>query len=213
MTAAPSRSAHAFDPVFGAQTAFRVVLDAMARPGQVAALDVADPRCPVAAARPLAALARTLLDHEAGFAVVAGRGTDEREAGELARYLALATGSRPLDTARADFVFVLGTPPAGLLPGLRRGVPAFPDEGATAVVLVPNLDAADGAPRVTLSGPGIPGKRASDLPGLPPETLAERDAANAEPPCGIDLILIDAAGRVLCLPRSTTVRGRDRSPV
>jgi alpha-D-ribose 1-methylphosphonate 5-triphosphate synthase subunit PhnH len=205
VTSLPS-SAIAFDPVFDAQTAFRALLDGMARPGTVAPLGVADPRCPIAACRALAALARTLVDHEVAFAVVAdGEGRDG-QAGALARYLVMATGSRPTEAASADFVFVLGPVPQGLLNGVRRGIPAFPDDGATVVVLVPDLDAGDGGLPVALQGPGLPPGAVAALAGLTGGDLAARDAANAEPPCGIDLILIDPAGRMLCLPRSTKIR-------
>lgn len=208
MAAALHSTAIAFDPVFDAQTAFRTVLDRMARPGTVAPLGVADPRCPLAACRALAGLARTLIDHEVAFAVVAAGAGREGQAGELARYLVLATGSRPTEAASADFVFVLGPVPGGLLSGLRRGIPAFPDDSATVVVLVPDLDAGEGLP-VALQGPGVPPQAVATLAGMTPADLADRDAANSEPPCGVDLILIDPAGRILCLPRSTKVRRLD----
>lgn len=207
MTATSLHStAIAFDPVFDAQTAFRTLLDSTARPGTVAPLGMADPRCPLAVCRALAALARTLLDHEVGFAVVAAGGERDGQVDELARYLALATGSRPTAAENADFVFVLGPLPTGLLPGLRRGLPAFPDDSATVVILVPDLDAGDGGLPVALQGPGVPPNTVATLAGLTAADLAERDAANAEPPCGIDLVLIDPAGRILCLPRSTKIR-------
>jgi alpha-D-ribose 1-methylphosphonate 5-triphosphate synthase subunit PhnH len=205
MATALHSTAIAFDPVFDAQTAFRALLDRMARPGTVAPLGVADPRCPLAACRALAALARTLVDHEVAFAVVAAGEGREGQAGDLARYLVMATGSRPTEAASADFVFVLGPVPGGLLTGVRRGIPAFPDDSATVVALVPDLEAGDGL-TVALQGPGVPPNTAATLAGLTAADLADRDAANAEPPCGIDLMLIDPAGRFLCLPRSTKVR-------
>jgi alpha-D-ribose 1-methylphosphonate 5-triphosphate synthase subunit PhnH len=202
----PPSTAIVFDPVFDAQTAFRTLLDSMARPGTVAPLGVADPRCPLAACRALAALARTLLDHEVAFAVVAaGEGQDE-QVGELSRYLTLATGSRPTAATNADFVFVLGPLPTGLLPGLRRGIPTFPDDSATVVILAPNLDEGDGGLPVALQGPGVPPNMVATLAGLIATDLVDRDTANSEPPCGLDLILIDPAGRILCLPRSTKIR-------
>jgi alpha-D-ribose 1-methylphosphonate 5-triphosphate synthase subunit PhnH len=192
----------AFDLVFDSQAIFRTVLDAMARPGTVATLPAADDRCPLADYRPLAAVARALLDHEVGFAVAPG----DDEAGELARYLVAATGSRPVAPGEADYAIARAPLPRGLLTSLKRGTLTFPDEGATLLVLTPDFARPDAGPVATLTGPGIPGARTVRLAGLTAQDLAERRVANAEFPRGIDLLLIDPLGRVSCLPRTTGVR-------
>lgn len=198
-----------FDPVFDSQAVFRALLDAMARPGTVGRTPVRDPRCPVAGCQPLAAALLTLLDHEVAFAVAPATGDG---AAELAAYLAAATGSRRVPPGEADFVVALGAPPPGLLLGLRRGTPAFPDEGATLLLLAPDLDAPEGGLPVALAGPGVRPGATARLAGLTAADLADLAAANAEPPRGLDLILIDRGGRLLCLPRSTrlTVGGAGR---
>jgi alpha-D-ribose 1-methylphosphonate 5-triphosphate synthase subunit PhnH len=199
-TLSPARS---FDIVFDSQAVFRTILDAMARPGKVGLLTALDPRCPLPAYRPLAAVVRTLLDHEVTFAVA----PDEvpAVAPDLARYLAAATGSRPAAPAEADYVLARGPLPRGLLAGLKRGSLAFPDEGATLLILTPDFETAASALPVTLAGPGIPGTLATRLAGLSAEDLAERRIANAEVPRGVDLLLVDPTGRVVCLPRTTKV--------
>lgn len=206
MTATPT-PARPFDPVFDSQAIFRTVLDAMARPGTIGRLPATDPRCPHPEYGPLAAVARTLLDHEVGFAVA----PEARPAValELTRHLAAATGSRPTPAAEADYVIARGPFARGLLAGLKRGSPAFPDDSATLLLLVPDLAAAAPAPAVALTGPGIPGMLPLRLVGLSAENLAERRAANAEVPRGVDLLLVDAAGRVLCLPRTTRIDAGD----
>ncbi len=191
------------DPVAGSQAVFRVLLDAMARPGTLHHLPAADPDAPVPHTGPLAAIAQTLLDHEVSFAVVPRPGdTSDDDGDRFAAYLTLVTGSHAVAPIDADYIFALGALPAGLPATLRTGVPAYPDESATMIALVPAFAAQIGV-TVTLAGPGVaPGTRIT-VPGLTPADLASLAAANAEPPLGVDLILIDPAGTVVCLPRST----------
>jgi alpha-D-ribose 1-methylphosphonate 5-triphosphate synthase subunit PhnH len=190
-----------FDPIFDSQATFRVVLDAMARPGAPARLPTPDPRCPVADCRPLSAVLLTLLDHEVSFAVVPATG-DGATAEQVSRYLASATGSRPAPVEAADYVLAMGGLPDGLLLSLKRGAPAYPDESATLLVLVPPVAEATG-PTVALAGPGVRPGTTARLSGLTPIDLTDLATANEEPPLGVDLVLADAAGNLTCLPRST----------
>jgi len=142
-----------------------------------------------------------LLDHEVTFAVVPG--LEERETA-FTRYLAATTGSRPVSIAEADYVFAGASLATDVLTALKRGSLAFPDEGATLLLLVNDIEDDSGLP-VNLTGPGIPGTRRRQLSGLGVETLAERRTANAEIPRGVDLLLVDTHGRVLGLPRTTQI--------
>jgi len=201
MTTATLAGARRFDPVADTQAVFRVVLDAMARPGTRHTLPAADPNTPLAKAGPLVALAQTLLDHEVTFAVVPARG-ETADAERLAAYLTLVTGSRTVAAAEAEYVIALGPLPTGLPATLRVGQPAYPDESATLIALVPPFGDHAGVP-VALTGPGVARGTAMTLPGLTPSDLASLAAANAEPPLGVDVILVDPAGTIVCLPRST----------
>ncbi len=197
-TAPPTRP---FEPVFDSQSTFRVVLDAMARPGKVGLLTATDSRCPLPGSAGLAAVAQTLLDHEVTFAVMPG--LEESETA-FTRYLAATTGSRPVSIAEADYVFAGASLAPDVLTTLKRGSLAFPDEGATLLLLVNDIEDDSGV-SVTMTGPGIPGTKARHLSGLGTETLAERRTANAEIPRGVDLLLVDTHGRVLGLPRTTQI--------
>ncbi len=206
MTAAMPVSARPFNTVADTQAVFRAILDAMARPGTRQLLPVVDGNAPLAGTGPLLALAQTLLDHEVTFAVVPGCGERaESDAERVATYLTLVTGSRAVGAVDAGYVFALGPLPPGLPAMLRAGNPAYPDESATLVVLSPLFNGESGVP-VSLTGPGIAGRTALTLPGLTPSDLANLAAANAEPPLGVDVILVDPGGTVVCLPRSTRVR-------
>lgn len=206
MTAAVAR----FDPVFDSQATFRVVLAAMARPGRIGRLPALDRRGPLPGGGGVAAVGLTLLDHEVGFAVVAP--TDAAAGERLASHLAGATGGRIVPPEAADYAVVIGAPSVGLAGSLRRGSAAFPDESATLVGLVPSLGAADDGNEegavVALSGPGVTLGTTLRIGGWGQDDLAAVAAANAEPPLGIDLILIDPDGRIACLPRSTRLTVR-----
>ncbi len=212
MTSAPPSAP--FDPIFDSQTMFRTVLDAMARPGSVGTLAASDPGCPLAEAGPLVALARTLLDHEVSFAVAPQDGAgDDAWATELAQHLVATTGSRPTSPDEADYVIARAPLARGLLTGLKRGSLAFPDDNATLIILTPamapdttpGIAQADAGLRVTLTGPGVPGQLVARLSGLTAHILVERQEANGEAPRGLDLILVDQIGRVVCLPRTTAI--------
>jgi alpha-D-ribose 1-methylphosphonate 5-triphosphate synthase subunit PhnH len=205
--APPVGVASGFDPVFGSQATFRAVLDAMARPGTLHHLPVADPACPLVAARPLTAILQTLLDHEVGFGVVGAPEDTDR----LSAYLVETTASRSVPLEEADYVVALGPLRPGLPLRLKRGEPAYPDRGATLICLVPPLTGdRDEQIAVSLAGPGIPPDADTTvrLSGPSLAVLTALAAANAEPPCGIDLILVDPAGRIVCLPRSTRITMR-----
>jgi alpha-D-ribose 1-methylphosphonate 5-triphosphate synthase subunit PhnH len=173
----------------------------MARPGSIQRLPAADLAAPLPAARFVAALLQTLLDHEVGFAVVAPESTSNAEV--VAAYLRETTGSQCVQCDEADYVLVLGPLPPWLPTALKRGTPSYPDESATLICLVPPIDSDTIGALVTLSGPGIPDVRTVRLPGVTPAALTSLTAANADLPMGIDLILVDPDGALLCLPRST----------
>lgn len=201
----------AFEPVRDAQLTFRVLLDAMARPGTVKQLPVAAGDAPV---NPwLAAVLVTLLDHEVSLAVESFVG-----AAGVEQYARSRTAVTPAAAEQADFVVASWESLDAELPSrLRQGSLAYPNDSATLVVLVPTLDRRDAlqhdrdrATRLTLdlAGPGVPAEFRVGLAGLPAALFEARDAA-AEYPCGIDLILVDPDGRVAAIPRSTAVRIHD----
>lgn len=95
-------------------------------------------------------------------------------------------------------------PPGELTPTVLAAVPRGseerPEDGATVVC---RTDAAV-TTTVRLSGPGVDGQLVTRLP-VAPEALLARSTACRDWPLGIDLVLIDEAGRVAGLPRSTVV--------
>lgn len=202
-----------FQTSAGPQDVFRVLLDAMARPGTVRQLSALDEHTPNPATKGLAAVAQTLLDHEVTFAAVPPDGASGADASSaIVAYIRSITGCREISVFDADYVFALGKLPAGLAVQLKRGQPAYPDEGATLVSLVPSLDGVTGIAR-NLSGPGVPPGTMANIPGWSASDLASLAEANAAAPLGIDLILVDSIGRVMCLPRSTRISASDASRI
>jgi alpha-D-ribose 1-methylphosphonate 5-triphosphate synthase subunit PhnH len=177
-----------FDTVFDSQRVFRCLLEATAQPGKLFML-------PPFKEDALEAVARTLLDREVTFCAVGTvRETEER--------LSLTTGARIAPLPEADFVLVSGSEPDSVALKLKRGSLERPEEGATAIYAVERFSN-DGALTFDLSGPGVPGGRTLGIEGLPaPEAEALR-ASRAAYPLGVDVYLIDGAGQIAGLPRST----------
>ncbi|WP_296765549.1 phosphonate C-P lyase system protein PhnH [Sediminimonas sp.] len=171
-----------------AARAFRACMTAMARPGRIEAIGGATPPAPLSPAA--GALLLTLCDADTPVYLA---GAHDRDA--VRQWLAFHTGA-PLTGNRADAAFAAGTW-AALQPlaGYPVGTARYPDRSATLVVEVDTLTASG----ARLSGPGIDGHAALNLPG--PAALR---ANNALFPQGLDFYFT-AGDRLAALPRSTRV--------
>lgn len=177
-----------FDPVFDSQRVFRCVLQATAHPGKLFAL-------PPTGAVPWEALALALLDHEVTYCVA---GAESREGGDR---VARLTGSRISPLPDADLAVFPGDSGGNVL-DLGRGTLERPEAGATAIYAVDHLSNA-GPLTLKLSGPGVPGERTLGVDGLSAEEAAAIRASRAGYPLGVDVYLVDGAGQLAGLPRST----------
>jgi alpha-D-ribose 1-methylphosphonate 5-triphosphate synthase subunit PhnH len=182
------------DPVLASQAVFRAVMEAMARPGSVAAVDAAlAPPAPLGTAA--AALALTLLDFETPVWL----DPQLADASDIADWFKFHTGAS-ITTDPGDAAFAFIAEPARLpeFAGFCCGSMEYPDRSTTLVLQIEHLSEGDG---FGLSGPGIKATRALSARPLPPD-FAERMAANrALFPRGLDIIL--TCGRTLAaLPRS-----------
>lgn len=181
-----------FDTVMDSQRIFRVLLEALSRPGKVLDLPVEGD--------PVEALARTLLDGEVSF-LVSGEGVEAVE-GDFVR----ATGSRPARVGEADFAFFFGGGSGGALMEMKPGTLEAPEDGATAVYLVHRLSPGSGELTIELAGPGVPDTRRLGIDGLTAEEAEQIRASRASYPLGVDVYLLDRDGRVAGLPRSARVK-------
>ena len=183
------------DPVRDSQTVFRVVLDAMANPGRIAPLPVlveAQDRLGPSAA----AICLALVDYETPLwldPTLASPGA--------AGYLGFHTGA-PMASGPETAGFAVLEGATTRLEVFNTGSDAYPEQGATVIIQVPDLST-EGP--LTLSGPGIDGQRRLGVVGVPDRFWGERAAVNGGFPRGLDLIFC-AGRRIAALPRTTTVR-------
>ncbi|HEY8335782.1 MAG TPA: phosphonate C-P lyase system protein PhnH [Tardiphaga sp.] len=201
MTTVAEMPAGFANKVLSAQSTFRSVMDAMARPGSVQRI-AAPSGVPVSMMRGTAAIALTLFDQDTPV-WLDGAMTAAPDVGKWIRFHC----SAPVigDAAICDFA-VIGDP--RLLQGFDRfalGSGEYPDRSTTLIIQVDSLT--QGA-AIELSGPGIDGAttlRASI--GIP--DLLDRLAVNhALFPRGVDLILV-ADDAIVAIPRTTRLVAKE----
>lgn len=197
----------AFDWIHDPIDVFRALMNAIARPGALGTIEAAADKLRLSAAghHVELALAMSLLDAETTFAV-----RMKREDG-LADAIARQTLCRQVEPSQADYLFIDGrfaeSELNDLLSQIRKGTLVRPELGATLLVRVGRLAIAglESGMRLRLTGPGIRERIECAIAGLSPDWLKERERLNAEYPLGSDLILYDAFGQVLGIPRTTQI--------
>jgi alpha-D-ribose 1-methylphosphonate 5-triphosphate synthase subunit PhnH len=183
------------DKVLSAQSTFRSVMEAMARPGSVQRV-TASVCTPAPMMRGVAAIALTLFDHDTPIWL------DERmsETMEVARWLKFHAGAPIVaDSSIAAFALIAD---AGALPELDRfalGSNEYPDRSTTMILQVASLTQ---GPAYELRGPGIDGSAVLNAT-FDPKDLFDRLAINATLfPRGIDVVLV-ADDAIVAIPRTT----------
>jgi alpha-D-ribose 1-methylphosphonate 5-triphosphate synthase subunit PhnH len=181
------------DPVLQAQSTFRAILDALARPGTVQPLDET-----VAAPAPLsagaAAAALTLCDHD--ITVL--------RANDVAEWLRFHCGCPLVENLRdAAFAFVGDIENLPPFEAFNLGTAEYPDRSTTIVLQVESFESGID---LAFEGPGIRGRKFFRAEPLPAD-IAERLVANrALFPRGVDLLLA-TRNAVAGLPRSVRIVG------
>ena len=187
------------DRVISAQSTFRSVMDAMARPGSVQRL-AASVGVPRHLMRGTAAIALTLFDHDTPIWL------DSRlsETGDVMEWLKFHSGA-PVVADPSICSFAVASDVATLpdLDGLAFGSNEYPDRSTTLIVQVDSL--VQGI-EYELRGPGIDGSTklcaTSKL-----KDLLERLGMNAALfPRGIDVVLV-ADDMMVAIPRTTRCVG------
>jgi alpha-D-ribose 1-methylphosphonate 5-triphosphate synthase subunit PhnH len=185
------------DKVLSAQSTFRSVMSAMARPGSVQPIAVSV-GAPDGMMRGTAAVALTLFDHDTPIWLDGAMAATS----EVARWLKFHTSAPVVGDASIASFALIGD--AKNLPALDRfafGNNEYPDRSTTLIVQVESLS--QGA-AYELRGPGIDGAailRAT----IQPRDLLARLAINATLfPRGIDVVLVDDAS-IVAIPRTTRV--------
>ena len=178
------------------QRAFRVVMEALSRPGRIIPFRSGDQPPPGLTANAMA-IAQALLDVEVIYHLSASLST-------AADDVTFRTGSlRTFHEGEANFALLDLTTDPLELSVFAQGVPDYPDRSATLIVCCDNLE---NGPELALSGPGIAGVEAMRVEGLPDDFPVQWRANAARSPLGVDLIFVSDNG-VLGLPRSSRLVG------
>ena len=177
------------DPIWMAdeqQANFRLLLDAMARPGKCQTLEVTPEKGPAA----LAILA-TLLDAEVSLA-------DPDKLLHDSDWPMLQAKSGHVE--QADYVICDGSLAPNFIPKL--GTLPSPDQSATVILVVDAVG--EGNTHLKLTGPGIADSNQLLIKGLEKQWLEKREDWVCAFPLGIDFILADDK-QMVALPRTTKV--------
>lgn len=184
------------EPVFHAQTVFRLLMDGMAQPGttQRVELDVGQP-APLG--RAAGALALTLCDADTPFWLQSFFAESP-----VAEWLAFHTGAtRTLEKRDAKFAFIQASTGICSFELFASGTQEYPDRSATVVIEVTTIGEGRA---LALSGPGIKDVVTVKIHGLPDLFDGIWKSNGALFPRGVDVILT-AGDCLLCLPRTTKI--------
>jgi alpha-D-ribose 1-methylphosphonate 5-triphosphate synthase subunit PhnH len=189
------------DKVLSAQSTFRSVMDAMARPGSVQRI-VPVAGTPATLMRGTAAIALTLFDHDTPLWLDARMA----ESLELVKWLKFHTGAPVVqDSSIASFALISD---GGALPPLERfalGTSEYPDRSTTLILQVDSLEAGRS---FELRGPGIDGVAMLHA-SVKPFDLFERLHVNESLfPRGIDVVLV-ADDALVAIPRTTRIVSKE----
>ncbi|UWR26601.1 phosphonate C-P lyase system protein PhnH [Sulfitobacter sp. S223] len=174
------------DKPVDAAHAFRAVMTAMARPGDILDVTGAQPPAPLSIAA--GALILTLWDPETPVFLANSHNT-----AEIRNWITFHTGA-PLVDPR-DAAFAIGTWNTLPVASFSRGTSEYPDRSATLIIELNQLTNSG----AVLRGPGIKDQAELSLP----EADAFQENARLFP-LGLDFIFTSGA-RLAALPRSTKV--------
>jgi len=169
------------------QQIFRVLLEAMSRPGTVQSLPI---NSAVTAEK---ALLATLLDAEVSLC-------DKDALLEMTDWpLLQAKEDTP---GQANYILCEGSKAPYFKP--QMGSLSCPDESATVIIKVSSLKGS--RVQLTLKGPGIENIKTIGIDGLNKHWLKVRQDWVSAFPLGVDFFIVDDS-QVMGLPRTTTVEG------
>lgn len=185
------------DPVLSAQSTFRCIMGAMARPGMVLALPQT-----VAAPPPLsrgaAAIALTMFDADTPIWLDAPLAAEE----DVVYWLRFHTGAPIVsDVKRACFAILSDPEQTPPFEAFALGTPDYPDRSATLILQVSTLERGRA---LALSGPGIKGRNILCAGPLPPDMPRRLIANRTLFPRGVDMLLATET-EIAALPRSVTL--------
>jgi alpha-D-ribose 1-methylphosphonate 5-triphosphate synthase subunit PhnH len=188
------------DKVLSAQSTFRSVMEAMARPGRVQQV-IAGVGTPGALMPGAAAIALTLFDHDTPIWLDARM----RQSSEVAKWLKFHSGAPVVEDSSISSFALIGD--GGALSDLSSfavGSNEYPDRSTTLLIQVKSLTQGR---HYELRGPGIDGVMALRAT-IEPTDLCERLSINETLfPRGIDVVLV-SGDAIVAIPRTTRLVAR-----
>ena len=183
------------DKVLSAQSTFRSVMDAMARPGSIQRI-AAVSGTPATMMRGTATIALTLFDHDTPIWLDEGMSATS----DAAKWLKFHTSAPVIaDSSISSFALIGASENLLALDRFAFGSNEYPDRSTTLILQVESLT--QGA-TFELRGPGIDGS-ATLRASIEPRDLFERLAVNvALFPRGIDVVLVHDDA-IVAMPRTT----------
>jgi alpha-D-ribose 1-methylphosphonate 5-triphosphate synthase subunit PhnH len=192
------------DPVMVAQSTFRAVLAATARPGTVSPI-AAELTPPEPFSRAAAAIALSLCDQDTPVWLDARLRATEA----IPQWLRFHCGAKIVDEPSAAAFAFAGD--GGALPDFacfNLGSVDYPDRSTTVVIQVESLQS---GPPLVLAGPGIRSQQTLRATPLPPGIAARLTNNRALFPRGVDLLLA-SADAIAALPRSVRLVEHEERP-
>ncbi|NJK97815.1 MAG: phosphonate C-P lyase system protein PhnH [Bacteroidales bacterium] len=186
-----------YNEIFDAQAHFRIILDSMARPGKVNNFGEIRINAPGEFNPASALVAFALLNRDVTF-------FSATSAKEFNEYMVVNTHAVPSEIQKADFVFINGAGNGDLLLETNVGILEYPEKSATIIIDVENIYDVpkDQTFEIILRGPGVETEKRVYVRNISLSVLQALKEQNAEFPLGVDVILTDKEGNILCIPRS-----------
>ncbi|MEP3045479.1 MAG: phosphonate C-P lyase system protein PhnH [Roseibium sp.] len=186
------------DPVHDAQTCFRAIMNAMARPGifQIISAETLTPPKPLTPAA--AAIALTLFDYDTPVWLDKAL----MQSDSVKAFLRFHTGA-PIVSEPVDAAFALVSDPEQMvsLASFDQGSPEYPDQSTTVILTKQEFGGSTG---VTLQGPGIKDTQSFAAAPVPKMFWDQVIANNRQFPRGVDLIFAGDT-KIAAVPRSTLI--------
>ncbi|HEO8419615.1 TPA: phosphonate C-P lyase system protein PhnH [Yersinia enterocolitica] len=191
------------DIVHDLQAVYRKLVDALARPGQLADLtkeatvirEDGNKECPAS----ILLIALTLFDQEVTFKVIS-----EKEE-TITKLINQLTYAKSVEAEAADYILILQDAERGSLNKVmekaKPGTLKNPHSSATIIVEVSRVS---NEPDLELKGPGIKTTEFVHVE-LKENWVESREMKNQEYPLGIDLLFVDQKDQLLSVPRTTQI--------
>lgn len=194
----------AFDDVYDSQKNFRILMDAMSRPGEIFKLcDNYFSNTPQELNSNFLTILKTLGDNTVSFSL----GNMESEA--IKKYIEVNTGMEFMYLSEADYVLFRGWEFDESFFELNLGTYEFPERSATVIVETENIlsgvfkESFRSKVEITMRGPGIKDKNIVTICGLDKKYAEGLGDINSMFPLGIDVIFVDSEGNLTCVSRTT----------